>query len=285
MRPNLETTRDSRSASATTPRPTIFRRMIALTIATLAATMAAGCATPPQSAAELDQARSALGAKNYAVAESAADNYLARQPEGPRAAEANYLKGRALEDKVASNAHEARTNLQNARTAYISALKVGTTDKSLEGLIRAALADVAYWQEDYVTTAEQGLAAYPLLGDAGDKAWTLYRAGLAQKRLGKSADGDKTLTLVITQHPGSEPAVRAQERLGMKDFLVQIATLTQPTGIDKLAADLQKQGYAVSKKTAGGKTVLFVGPYKTYPQAVAARSRLAAKYPDAKVWP
>jgi TolA-binding protein len=243
-----------------------------------------GCA-PTNNAVELDRAREALAAKNYAIAESAATSYLGRQPTGPRAAEAYYLRGRALEDKVAANDPEARTNLQQARTAYIQALKVGTKDKALEGLIRAALADVAYWQVDYVTTAEQGLAAYPLLTDANTKSWTLYRAGVAQKRLGKFAEADKTLGTVIQQFPGTDPARHAQERVGMKEFLVQTVTLTQANMVDRAVADLQKQGFLVRKKADAGKTQLFVGPYPTFQQAMTARNKVSVMYKDARVWP
>ena len=87
---------------------------------------------------------------------------------------------------------EAQGRLQQARLAYIDALKVGTESRGLEGLIRASLADVAFWQEDYATAADQGRAAYPLLEDPTVRAMALYRSGLSYQRMGRFDDADRT---------------------------------------------------------------------------------------------
>ncbi len=246
--------------------------------------LAAGCESQPR-VTELERARAALVVRDFASAETAAQTYLAREPSGPRAAEAYYLKGRALEDSVATSAQDAREKLQAARTAYISALKAGTNDRGLEGLIRASLADVAYWQDDFATSAEQGQAAYAMLQDADTKAWTLYRAGVSQQRLGRFEEADKTLRLVQEYHVGTEPAQRAASRVGVRGFNIQVATFLNAASADAVAANLQRQGFSPSKRASGNKTVVFAGPYKSWGQASNARARLLATFPDALIVP
>lgn len=244
-----------------------------------------GCASAPQ-ASELDQARTALATGDYRNAETAAQTYIARDPQGKRAAEAYYLKGRALEDQIAISSSDAAQNLRNARLSYINALKVGTDDKSLEGLIRASLADVAYWQDDFATAAEQGRAAYAMLDRGDDKAWVLYRTGVSQQRLGQFSDADKTLAMVQEYHAGSEPARRAQTRVGVRAFNVQVATYNNPTLAANAVTTLTRQGFRVAtQQAAANRTVLFAGPYQTWGQAASARLRLIATFPDALIVP
>jgi tetratricopeptide (TPR) repeat protein len=244
----------------------------------------AGC-QQPQRAGELDQALAQLVAGDTRGAETSAQTYIAREPEGPRVAEAYYLKGRALEDQQAPNSSAARANLQAARDAYIAALKSGTADRKLEGLIRASLADVAYWQDDFATAAEQGTAAYGMLEDADAKAWTLYRTGVAQQRLGRFDEADATLRLVGEYHANTEPAQRAAARVGVRGFNVQVATFLNAASADAVVQNLQRQGFTPSKKTTGNKTVVLAGPYRSYGQAVNARARLAGTFPDALIVP
>ncbi len=244
-----------------------------------------GCQAP-QHSAELDRSRAALDLRDYATAEAAAQTYIARDPAGPLVAEAYYLKGRALEDRAAANSTEARDNLQSARNAYIAALKAPPNDRTLEGLIRVSLADVAYWQDDFATAAEQGKAAYGLLDDGETKAWALYRTGIAQQRLGRFDEADQTLQLVVEYHPGMEPAQRARSRIGVRAFNVQVATFQNPSLATAAVANLKKMGFNGSTQpAAAGKTVVFAGPYQTYGQAANARLRLTNAYPDALIVP
>lgn len=260
-------------------------RIIGFRLSVLVLVLVGGCAGPAR-VAELDEARDALATRNFDAAQSSAETYLARNPGGARVAEAQYLKGRALEDRPAATAQVARDNLQNARAAYIAALRAGPTDPTLEGLIRASLADVAYWQEDFVNAADQGLAAYPLLTDEPTRAWTLYRAAVSQQRAGQFDQADRTLALVQQNHPGSEPAQRAKARVGVRGFNVQVATFINPASADASVASLKKQGLVASKQPgAGNRIVVLVGPYPSYQQAAGARLRIAATYPDALIVP
>lgn len=262
-----------------------MRNRIVILIFVLICNSVVGCASNPQSG-ELDQARTALASGNYQAAESSAQTYIARQPNGDRVAEAYYLKGRALEDRTVSSLSEAQKNLQQARIAYIEALKSQTADRVLDALIRASLADVAYWQEDYATAAEQGIAAYSGLEDPKTKAWTMYRAAVAQQRLGRFEQADKTFALVNEYHPNTEPAQRALTRIGARAFNVQIATFSNPSYAQTTANMLQRQGYPVSVRTlTNGKIVVLSGPYPTWGQASQVKARLQSSFPDALVVP
>ena len=241
----------------------------------------AGCqANKPD---ELETGHQSLRQRDYAGAITSLDAYLKKNPNGPRSAEAYYLKGHALQDERSDDMGEAQGRLQQARLAYIEALKVGTESRGLEGLIRASLADVAFWQEDYATAAEQGRTAYGLLEEAPVRAMALYRAGLSYQRLGKFEDGDRTLGLVVKYHPGTAVATRAQQRIGVRAFNVRIPFDT-PAAAAAAVAALTRQGFAPAPPAAGESSVT-VGPFNTFREASAARTKLNAAYPKAQVIP
>ncbi|HEX8325203.1 MAG TPA: outer membrane protein assembly factor BamD [Tepidisphaeraceae bacterium] len=243
----------------------------------------AGCQANTGKGDELELGHAAVQRREYAEAQSHLDAYLKKNPNGPRSAEAYYLKGHALQDARSDDMTEAQSRLQQARLAYIEALKVGTTDRGLEGLIRASLADVAFWQEDYKTAAEQGTTAYGQLEDANVRAMSLYRAGLSQQRLGRFDDGDKTLAVVAKDHPGTAAAQRAKQRMGVRGFTVRIP-FNNATAANAAVAALTSQGFAIAPPPAG-QTSVDVGPFSDYAQASAARGRLNTQYPKAAVVP
>ena len=247
------------------------------------AIVAGGCGSTQVT--ELDRAQSALTSGNHALAQTSAETYIARHPKGPALAEAYYVKGRAIEDRTAATQDEARNNLQAARLAYIAALQAKPATPALNGLIRAALSDVAYWQQDFATAAEQGVAAEGLLTDPEVRSWTAYRAGTSYQRLGRFDEADAVLSRVARQYPGTEPARRAESRVGVKAFHVQVATFSQTSAAASAAATLKRQGLPVTQQTSAGKIVLLVGPYATYGQATTTKQRLAATYPDALITP
>src|SRR5438552_18865530 len=79
-------------------------------------------------------------------------------------AQALYLQGRAIEDKEYATTADARTNWQSAREIYTRALELDPP-KGLTAYIRAALANVSYFLDDYPTALQQWSAAYPNLPD------------------------------------------------------------------------------------------------------------------------
>src|SRR5688500_18707642 len=162
----------------------------AVIVATAAAALcfaasSGGCAAKPDATDQLEQGYADLESRHYDAAIAKADAFLAANTTGGAgSAEALYLRGRALEQKGAANPHEARQNLQSARSAYVDAL-TREPSPELEGRIRASLANVAYFQDDYTAALNQWSTAYDKLDVPETRAWVLYRIGLCHQRLGK----------------------------------------------------------------------------------------------------
>ena len=212
------------------------------------------------------------------------------QPAGPGSAEAWYLKGRAAEQSVTdTNARptdaQARSALQAARVDYINVLKLSPSPK-LEAYTHASLANVAYFQEDYQTAMGQWLAAIPKLDQPGLKAWSLYRVGLCQQRLGQFAGADQTFTQVTQQFPNTEPANRAAAKKGATAFYVQVATFRNVGNADRAIAAMRKQGVTATRADAGGGLQqVRIGPMKSYAEAKNMKTRFANEYPEAIIVP
>lgn len=244
-----------------------------------------GCAAQGTRPADTDAAARALTVKDYDTAISRADSALNRKPTGAALAETQYIKGRALEDKLAQNDAESKQNLQAARTAYIAALDAKPA-RPLEGLIRASLADVAYWQDDYNTAANQWIAAVPLLEDRDVAAWSLYRVAVSRQRLGQFIDADRVFAQVMKDFADSEPAQRAAEKTGKRNFVVQVATFAQPATADRCVRELQALRLPVQKQLdAQSRTVVTIGAFGRYTDAASARTKVVGTYPDAVVVP
>ena len=285
-------------AAPVTVKPSRFSRVALL----LLTTIASGCAssdggstgTAPggggATGATLNQGYAALEARQYDQAMAAADAFLRATPAGPGSAEAMYLRGRALEQRVTDpaarpGADEARTSLQSARLAYINALKLSPSPQ-LEAYTRASLANVAYFQDDYATALQQWSAAYNGLDQPDVKAWALYRIGLSQQRLGQFEAADRSFAAVRQQFPASEPARRAEGKQGARGFVVQLATFNNPNNAERAVAALRRQGVLPNRTAdAQGRSQVRVGPVQTYAQAMDLKRRFAAEYPEALIIP
>jgi len=193
---------------------TLTRPIHAVIVVTSLLAVAAGCSNKAAKN-DLSAGYQSLEQKRYDQAIQQADAFLAKEPNGAGSAEALYLRGRAFEQKVAANPHESKTNLQSARSSYIEALNRRPPDK-LEWTIRTSLGNVAYFQDDYATALTQFQTALPKIESAETRAWTLYRMGLCQQRLGQFQQADQTFATVQQQHPGTLPAQRAKEHAGAR---------------------------------------------------------------------
>jgi tetratricopeptide (TPR) repeat protein len=246
--------------------------------------LVAGCA-PDQRKATLTEGYAALDAREFDQAISRADAFLAQYPSVPGTAEALYLRGRALEQRVAANPTEARNNLQSARTAYIDALGQRPSPR-LDSYIRTSLGNVAYFQDDYTTALSEWSRAYDALQDTEIKSWVLYRIGLSQQRLGRFDDADKVFTNVEQNFGGTLPAQRAREKRGARAFSIQFATFLNSATADSAIATLRAQGVLAARQTdSRARSVVMAGPYPTYQQALAVRSAHLDKFPDAMILP
>jgi outer membrane protein assembly factor BamD (BamD/ComL family) len=235
----------------------------------------------------LNQAYAAFDARQYDAAMSGADRVLVGNHDGAGAAEAQYLRGRVFEEKAdqTTDPATAKTSLASARTAYNAALEAHPAP-DLEGRIRAQIANVAYFQDDYATAIGEGTAAYNKLTDPSSKAWVLYRIALSQQRFGNFEEADQTFAKVEQGFPNTEPAKRAAQHQGARGFQVQVGTYATPTHAQNAVAALRADGLIGTQQTdPSGRMVVRIGPVPTYDQARALKSRLAAKYPDAMIIP
>jgi TolA-binding protein len=235
---------------------------------------------------DLNSGYEALAQKQYDKARNTADAFLTRYPEGPGRAEAYYLRGRAIYDRL-SDSGSSSTNsadLQEARTAYIRALEASPSP-ALDAHIRADLGNVAFFQDDYVTALQQTTAAYEKLDKPEDKADALYRVGRCQQRLGHFEEADHTFASVQQQFPATRAATDAKRRQGARGFWVQLATYRQPAEADRATGTLRQQGITPqTSKTPTGQTVVRV-PAKSLAEARQIKSRFAGIYPDALIQP
>lgn len=246
--------------------------------------LVAGCVTDPATKM-LPTGWQQLQAGQADQALVTAQNILTEAPTSPRAAEVLYLKGRALEAKVAGTPADQRVNLANAYAAYVAALKANPTDE-LSGRIYSGIANTYYWQDDYSNAWRNWVKAYDLSRDGNDKGYMLYRIGLCQQRLGQFDDADRTLAAVQQQYPGSDAAKRAAQKRGARAFALQVATFASPQTAENAMNTLRREGYIPNRTAnAQGQTVVTVTPFTNYQQAQAAKVRLAGLFPDAVVVP
>jgi tetratricopeptide (TPR) repeat protein len=147
----------------------------------------AGCAGDP-APRMLTEGWQQLGANQPERALATAQNILTEAPRSPRAAEALYLKGRALEAKTAASPLDQRRNLVAAYEAYAEALK-RRPSSALSGRIYAGMGNASYWLDDYSSAWRNWATAYDLTDDFSAKGYVLYRIGLCQQRAGAVRPG------------------------------------------------------------------------------------------------
>jgi len=245
------------------------------------------CGPDKQAKSDLTEGYTALESQQYDQAMTSAETYLKQRPGGVGTAEALYLKGRALEQKPASNPNEAQSNLQAARSAYIEALSKKPAPK-LETYIKTSLANVAYFQNDYATAAQEWSAVYDKLEDENVKSWVLYRVGICKQRQEQPAyaDADQIFANVQQKYPNTVPAQRAREHQGARGFTVQLATFNAAPQADAAITALRTDRVAANRQTdPKGRSIVVAGPMPTYQQALSLKSRYASKYPDAIILP
>jgi tetratricopeptide (TPR) repeat protein len=252
----------------------------------------AGCASKdaPSGAGrrqELAAGYIAFDQQRYDDAIAAAERVLAEDSVGPGSAEALYLEGRVHEQKAkdSTSPSQAREQLRTARGIYQRAL-ASKPPQPLDAYLRAGLANVSYFLEDYGTAAREWGAAYPQINEPDAKAWVLYRAALSEQRQGRFAQADQRFAEVQQLFPGSEQARRAATHQGAAGFYVQVGTFANNANADHTAGMLKAQGYSPVKATdPGGRQTIAVGPVTSYAQAKGLRDRLVAQYPGAVIVP
>jgi tetratricopeptide (TPR) repeat protein len=222
---------------------------------------------------------------NYIQIASAADEYLKENPTGPAAADALYLRGRALEAKSQRDPASPQRDSTDAYNCYTQALSQNPRP-ALEGLIHVGMGNILYFQDRYGAAASELSLGYEKLERDTDKAWALYRMGLCQQRLGKWAEADQTFAQVQQQFPNTEPAQRSRDHQGYNAFWVQVATFRTPQLATASMEELKKQGLTAKLfvDTTRNAQVVRIGPL-TFDQANATKQRVLAKYRDAIIVP
>jgi tetratricopeptide (TPR) repeat protein len=250
-----------------------------------------GCSshTDRSSQGQLGQGYDALAQRRYSQAIAAADAYLSSASTGEKGvAEALYLKGRAIEQQLVDQptpAAQVQAQWQQARVLYVQALEQKPSPE-LDALIRAGIANVAFYQDDFQTAWEQWNAALPALDRPDVQEWVLYKMGQCQQRMGRFEEADRTFAAVQEKFPSGQAAAKAKERQGARAFFVQLATFSSAAGADRASADLRRQGVQPQRiSDAQGRQVIRVGPLPSYAQAKAVKQRQAATYPDALIIP
>jgi tetratricopeptide (TPR) repeat protein len=243
----------------------------------------AGC---PASNRGIEQANESFNRRDYArtieLTQALEADANARAEDK---AAALYLRGRAHEEMPAANDAEKLQNLAAARRAYVEALSHAPS-KGLEGRIRSGVANVAYHQEDYNTAMQQWTAAYELTDLPDQKPWILYRIGLSQQRLGQFDLADRTFAQVQQQYAGSEPANRAREKQGVRQFFVQVGVYGHSSSAQRTIDILKRLGQpALQSKDPQGRTVISTGPAPTWAAARSLQQRIAPQFPDAVIVP
>jgi tetratricopeptide (TPR) repeat protein len=244
-----------------------------------------GCAGQQDNVKKLRTGYDALSARQFDAAMTAADEVLASSPKETLPAEAHYLRGRVFEERAVGG-QAVSANLQNARSEYVTAMRLAHTP-DLAGRIEAGAANVAFHQDDYATALEQWKAAFERLDKAEDKVLTLYRLGQTSQRLGQWDEADHYFAAVQEAAPGTDLANEARAKAGARGFVVQLATFADAKQADAAVADLKKQGVnAQHLMDAKNRSlhVVRVGPMG-YAEAKQVKARFAAVYPNAVIMP
>lgn len=248
----------------------------------------AGCAHGPTAKDNLATAYREFDSPNpnYAQVADAADAYLKEQPTGPAAADALYLRGRALEAKGQADASSPQKDFSDAYGYYGQALAQNPRT-GLAGLIHIGMANVLYFQGRYTAAINEFNAALPQVERDDTKAWAQYRIGICYQRLGQWDDADRQFALVQQQYPNTTQAQQAREHQGARAFYVQVGTYAGTQQADAAAAELKKQGYPAQRfvDTSRNVQLVRVGPMTTYEAAAATKQKIWGKYRDAIVVP
>lgn len=265
------------------PQPLARSATLILLLVTLAA-MLSGCASVDDTAVRQGYAALSRNDPNQALSLSSAQ--LRKTPTGPAAAEAYYLRGRALELSPARSPAESATNLAAARAAYTQTLAMNPS-RQLKAYTEASLGNVAYFQDDYAAAASGFRAAYDDLDTDDAKAWTLYRTAMSYQRLGQFSAADHYFAETQRLYPNTLQAKRSAENTGARAFYLRLGAYNSHLKAEAGAAGLRKQGFRGISifQDSRGLYLLRVGPYQTYTAARDAKLTVANRYPDALIMP
>ncbi len=209
-----------------------------------------------------------------------ADQQLTESPTGASAAEALYLKGRALEQKPIGSQADARNNFSQAREIYQQALAQQPAPP-LEARLHAGIANTSYWLDDYATAVTEWSAAYPNFDDPAIKSYMLYRIGLSQQRMGQFGLADQRRSPRFnSNNPGTDAAKRGANIRDSNHSRCSLRLSPAAASADADISKLQQQGVRPDQVASDshGNTIIAVGPFSSYSQLLAEKLRFSSIY-------
>jgi tetratricopeptide (TPR) repeat protein len=227
----------------------------------------------------------ALDQQDFDQAMLLANEAIEDNPNGPNAAEALYLRGRAYEQHPVTSQAQLQANMQAARLSYVEALKHNPSAK-LTTYIQTSLGKVALYQDDFTTAIQQLTAAYASIGDPSLQPAVLYHLAKAQQRAGQFAQADVNFLAVMQRYPTSAWATKAKETRGSRSFYVQLAVYQNPAQADAATKTLRSRGIEPKRfLDSQNRQLLRSGPYASYEDAKKMRQKTLDLYPDAVIVP
>lgn len=267
-------------------RSSLVSTRAALVVALAAVPWMSGC-TDVGARQVLNRGYDELGAKQYDQADSDAEEFLRSHPNGAGVGEAYYLKGRIEEQKAqdpqqSRSVADKRDHLDRARDLYEDGLRT-PAPTGVKALLHTGIANVDYHEEDYASALTEWQTAYDNLQDESQKARVLYQIGRCQQRLGMFAAADATYSKVQQMYPGTDAARYAADKAGASGFYVEVGKYPDAAVAEKDASRLRQQGFPASRDARN--QFVQIGPYATYVEAKAVKTRISDKFPGSVISP
>jgi tetratricopeptide (TPR) repeat protein len=240
-----------------------------------------GCNSQQQQIKDLtDSGEVALGGNQYDKTVADADEALHLAPTPL----AYYLRGRAEEDRPKPDSTIESADLSKAKADYQAALAL-RPETTVEARCRAGLANIAFSQGDYSEASYQWNGAIDNLDQPDLRANALYRIGECEQRLGRFDDADRTFARVVSEYPDEDVAAKAQARLGVRGFYVQVGAFASTSDAQSAIRAAEAAGLRCRQYSDQGLIAVRGGPYTTYSEAQIAKDAVAGQFTDAVIGP
>ncbi len=240
----------------------------------------AGC----QSTAAVGQVNLAAGYReyqlhDYAAAHNTATAFIQADSTSPNIDEAYYLAGLA---------QEAQGHVPAAKTDYMAAIAHSSRPQVISKS-SAALGDIAYARGRFasaITYYQRAATADPAVGLPISG---LMQLGISQQNVGDWAAANTTFSAIEQSAPGTTAALIARQRFGQTHFAIQYGAYSLSTAAWNQVRVLRSNGiYAVVvTQNLHNRPMYLVqsGFFPTFKVAMAARTAVAARQPQAIVVP
>ena len=239
-----------------------------------------GCTAQKTAEEELADGQVSLGGSRYDLAVEHATASIKLKPT----ADAYYLRARAEEDRPKPDSDIAAADLGKARDDYRAALDFHPP-QPIKSRSQAGLANVSFSLDDYDTAIFEWLSCVDDLDDPQWKASALIGVGEAQQRMCPFSVADKTFQRVVKDYPETDAATKAQLRIGVAGYFVQIGAFNNIDDAQNALKSAQAAGFSCRQVGDQGLYAVRGGPYWTYADAKKAKATIIQQFPNAIVGP